>query len=461
MSSITGNGKLDFKKRRVRLRRRRNSSYKAKLLITISIISILFSLGCWISYYFLTNLSKSNYKPTSKGFPYYFGSSTLDTESYSPLGPLRFIEYIDGDKSPFYDTSSESIQLQSNILANDRKQHIKKAMEHAWNGYKTFAWGHDEVKPISKSPFDRWGGLGTTLVDSLDTLWIMGMKDEFYEARDWVKDHLNFDRSQPVSVFETTIRSLGGLLSAYDWSGDETFLDKAEDLGQRLLKAFDDSSGVSLPFGLVNLKYGHRSTWMHCAADKTQNNINERIGHEENRDTVTQRRQLSENMDRQYIRKPHVFHGDHKLSRPTCFSLSEIGSMQIEFRYLARATGKPHYEEQVMKAFDAVQSNLEDNGVYPTRIAKSDGKIYPGVGASFSFAAEADSFYEYMLKLWLQGNKKEQKYRDMYDRSIDAMHEHLLKKGANGLWIIGTVPANHHQLLNRNMQHLTCFMGGT
>jgi mannosyl-oligosaccharide alpha-1,2-mannosidase len=66
--------------------------------------------------------------------------------------------------------------------------------------------------------------MGVTLVDSLDTLWLMGMKEEFSRAREWVAKSLTFDHAGTVSTFETTIRELGGLLSAYDLSGDKVFL---------------------------------------------------------------------------------------------------------------------------------------------------------------------------------------------------------------------------------------------
>jgi hypothetical protein len=73
-----------------------------------------------------------------------------------------------------------------------------------------------------------------TMLDALDTLWIMGMKEEFNEARDWLTDNLDFEKvKRKVSFFETTIRALGGLLSAYELSGDMVFLLKAEDLADR------------------------------------------------------------------------------------------------------------------------------------------------------------------------------------------------------------------------------------
>lgn len=92
----------------------------------------------------------------------------------------------------------------------------------------------------------------------LSTLWLLGMKEEFWEARDWVKESLNFNNvSKAVSVFETTIRNLGSLLSAFDLSGDRSFLDKADDLGTRLMKAFNSPSGV--PHGEVELFDGGRA----------------------------------------------------------------------------------------------------------------------------------------------------------------------------------------------------------
>lgn len=95
----------------------------------------------------------------------------------------------------------------------------------------------------------------------------MDFKDEFAEARDWVAEHLDFSGSRRgVSLFETTIRELGGLLSAYEFSRDRMFLDKAEDLGQRLLRGFESESG--LPYTTIELATGRASSpsWTQGAA---------------------------------------------------------------------------------------------------------------------------------------------------------------------------------------------------
>ncbi len=144
------------------------------------------------------------------------------------------------------------MKLESDKLGRERREIVKNGMKHAWKGYKAYAWGHDELKPESGTPSDSWGGIGITLVDSLDTLWLLGLKDEFREARDWVAHSLTFSHARSVSVFETTIRELGGLLAAFDLSGDQVFLDKAKELGLLLMPAFSTPTGI--PHGMVDFQ---------------------------------------------------------------------------------------------------------------------------------------------------------------------------------------------------------------
>jgi mannosyl-oligosaccharide alpha-1,2-mannosidase len=119
---------------------------------------------------------------------------------------------------------------------------IKAEFKHAWAGYKQVAMGHDEIKPLTESFDDPFNGWGATLVDSLDTLWIMDLKDEFSEGIDFVKK-IDFTTSprEDIPLFETVIRYLGGLLGAYDISGQkyEILLEKAEQLAEVLIGAFD------------------------------------------------------------------------------------------------------------------------------------------------------------------------------------------------------------------------------
>jgi len=124
----------------------------------------------------------------------------------------------------------------------ERLEAVKDAFKRSWSGYKKYAWGHDELMPVSKYFKDPFGGWGATLVDSLDTLWIMGMENEFMEAVDEVaKIDFTTTPMASIPVFETVIRYLGGLIAAYDVSGakHEILLTKAIELGDMIYGAFD------------------------------------------------------------------------------------------------------------------------------------------------------------------------------------------------------------------------------
>ena len=97
-------------------------------------------------------------------------------------------------------------------------------MSHAWKGYVDYAWGSNELRPISRRGHTAsiFGSspMGATIVDALDTLYIMGMHKEFKKGRDWVEQNLDFSKmAGDISVFETNIRYVGGLLSAYSLTG--------------------------------------------------------------------------------------------------------------------------------------------------------------------------------------------------------------------------------------------------
>lgn len=123
-----------------------------------------------------------------------------------------------------------------------RQAAVKKAFLHTWNGYKKHAWLQDEVTPVTGGYKNGFGQRGATLVDTLDTLAIMGLEEEFDEAVKAVKK-IDFTTSgvQRLNVFETTIRFLGGLLSAHDLSHGKhhSLLVQATELGDMLYTAFD------------------------------------------------------------------------------------------------------------------------------------------------------------------------------------------------------------------------------
>lgn len=123
-----------------------------------------------------------------------------------------------------------------------RSQAVKDSFTHSWNGYKKHAWLRDEVAPQSGKWKDTFGGWAATLVDSLDTLWIMGMKEDF-ELAVHACEEIDFTTTEEndINVFETTIRYMGGFLAAYDISEAKypTLLAKAVEVGELLMSVFD------------------------------------------------------------------------------------------------------------------------------------------------------------------------------------------------------------------------------
>src|SRR5437868_14616413 len=129
---------------------------------------------------------------------------------------------------------------------------VRAEFMHAWNGYKKYAWGHDDLKPLSKTYHDWYSEpLLMTPVDALDTMILMGFKNEAKQTREYIIKNLSFDKDIYVQNFEVTIRLLGGLLSNYQLTGDMRLLHLAEDLGSRLLPVFESPTG--LPYRYVHL----------------------------------------------------------------------------------------------------------------------------------------------------------------------------------------------------------------
>lgn len=285
----------------------------------------------------------------------------------------------------------------------DRVEAVREAFRHAWKGYREFAWGHDELKPLSKS-FGEWFGLGLTLIDALDTMWILGLKEEFEEARKWVKEELTFDKNVDVNLFESTIRILGGLLSTYHLTGDEMFLDKAKDIGSRLMPAFKTPSKI--PFSDVNIGKGT-------------------------------------------ARPPRW---------TTDSTVAEVTSIQLEFRELSRLTGDPQYQMAVDEVMNRVHKlEGKHDGLVPMFINTNTGKFtHRGV---YTLGARADSYYEYLLKQWLQGGKTETALLEDYMQAIEGVRKNLLKKTQpSRLTFVGELS---HGRLNPKMDHLVCFLPGT
>uniref|UniRef100_A0A915CUX9 alpha-1,2-Mannosidase n=1 Tax=Ditylenchus dipsaci TaxID=166011 RepID=A0A915CUX9_9BILA len=275
-----------------------------------------------------------------------------------------------------------------------RRDFVKQMMLFAWNNYKVYAWGENELRPVSKighsaSVFGR-ASLGATMVDALDTLYIMGLMDEFEDAREWVAK--SFDMKQAVtdlSVFETNIRFVGGFLSAYALTSDKMFLEKARYVADLLLPAFNTPTGI--PMALVNMRTG-RST-------------------------------------------------NYGWASGGCSILSEYGSLELEFSYLSSLTGNSTYLEKASRVREVLAQVEKPDGLYPNYLNPKTGKFCM---KHVSVGALGDSFYEYLLKLWLLNNKIDDKLKAVYDDAISAIEKICCKSNR----------------LEPKMDHLACFIAG-
>lgn len=265
-----------------------------------------------------------------------------------------------------------ALGFSANVSAQavDKKQmaeRVKAEFLHSWNGYKQYCWGHDDLKPISKTCRDWYGTpLLMTPVDSLDSLYMLGFKKEADATREYIVKNLSFDKDISVQNFEVTIRILGGLLSAYQMTDDKRLLSLADDLGTRLLPVFNSPTG--LPYKNVNLKTGKTSG---------------------------------------------------EISNP-----AETGTLLIEFGTLSKLTGKPVYYEKAKRALVETYNRRSPIGLVGTNINVETGKW---TNTDSHLSAEIDSYYEYLLKCSILFGDAD--CRNMWEDSITKVHTYLADEG--------------------------------
>jgi mannosidase alpha-like ER degradation enhancer 2 len=261
---------------------------------------------------------------------------------------------------------------QTKINKEEMASKVKAETLHAWQGYKQYAWGHDDLNPLSKTYHDWYQEpLYMTAVDSLDTLILMGFKDEAEKTKEFIVKNLSFNKDIYVQNFEITIRLLGGLISCYQMTGDKRLLNLAKDLGTRLLPVFDSPTG--LPYRFVNLKTGKVS------------------GAETNP--------------------------------------AETGTLLIEFGTLSKLTKNPVFYDKAKRALVETYKRRSAIGLVGTRINVETGEW---TNKESHISAEIDSYYEYLLKCWLLFDDKDCKR--MWQNSIAAINKYLADEINNELW---------------------------
>lgn len=282
-----------------------------------------------------------------------------------------------------------------------RREAVKEEFLWAYRAYERDAWGKDELHPIKRTG-DGGFDMGLTIVDSLDTMWVMGLREDFRKGVEWVRNEMRLGHQRDINLFETTIRIMGGLLAAHGLSGEAVLLERARELADLMIMAFDSPTG--LPYGTLDLgrKRAYNPTWQSGAS-----------------------------------------------------SVSEVGTLQLEWGYLSRLTGDPKYGEKADKVMEFFEEHPVPDGLYPLWINPDTGAQKSPV---ISFGSRADSIYEYFVKQWVVSRGRNKRAKRLYDASMDGMVRKLIRKSRpGGLTYIQEL---HSGAPSGKFDHLVCFVPG-
>src|SRR6266545_531553 len=220
---------------------------------------------------------------------------------------------------------------------------MRNETRFAWRSYVARAFGHDQIRPVSGGFVEFFvpgHPMGLTIVEALDTLWLMELDAELEQGLTWVRANLDFNVDASFQVLETNIRLLGGLLSAYHCVGERRLLDLAVDLANRLLPAFTKSP-TGIPYRFVNLRTG-------------------------------------------------------AVSSPDT-NLAETGTYIAEFGFLSELTGDRRYYNAAKRAFQAAFDRRTPLNLLPFATHAETGQF---LNRTATIGPPADSFYEYLLEGW-------------------------------------------------------------
>lgn len=296
-----------------------------------------------------------------------------------------------------------------------KRLEVKEVFLNDWKAYKKYAWMKDALSPISGGFLDQFSGWAATLVDSLDTLWILGLREEFDEAVTAVANiDFGISSSSRVNIFETNIRYLGGLLAAYDLSKREILLTKAIELGDLLYSAFNTEN--RMPVDFIEFKTA-----------KT---------------------------------------GEGLTVESSVVSASP-GTLSLEMTRLSQITGNSKYYDAIARVMDVFyrgQNQTSLPGLWPKYVSMSAQDVTSG--DQYTLGGCADSLYEYLPKEYALLGGRELKY--------EMMSRGFLETAKNNLLFRPMLPKNEPILiassasvssigevsLDEETEHLACYLGG-
>lgn len=298
-----------------------------------------------------------------------------------------------------------------------RRREVRRLFQKNWASYRTHAWMRDALLPLSGQGRDQFSGWAATLVDALDTLWIMGLRDEFDEAVAAVAT-IDFGKAATnprVNMFETNIRYLGGLLGAYDLSGRAVLLAKAVEVGDMLFAGFNTANRMPVDF---------------FSMDESQRGQGLQV------------------------------EGQVANAGP--------GTLTMEFTRLSQVTGDAKYYTAIshmISVFEKGQAHTALPGMWPTTVSMLTMDVVHGGG--FTLGAGADSTYEYVTKMYPLLGGKEERYKKMSIAWMDTAEKALFYRpmlpDGKDILFAGNLDfdGEGHSNLDPESEHLTCFLGGT
>lgn len=353
--------------------------------------------------------SKITYVPSSRDWSK--AHEFFPPKAYTPL-PKGKPKQLPRVQHESFSVKGRAATIPNPALNERRRKAVRHVFLRSWKSYKDHAWLLDELNPVTGGGKNTFGGWAATLVDALDTMWIMGLHTEFYEATAAVvaMDYAN-TTDTAANIFETTIRHLGGLLAAYDLSGEPALLSKAKELGDMLYMGFDTPNRMP-PF------------WL-------------------NFENVLTGSQIA---------------GTHDPS-------ASPASLGLEFTRLAQLTGEDKYYdaiERIRMFLERTQNETKLPGMWPVSIDFQHEQVPDN---TFTLGALADSLYEYLPKMYILTGGLEPSYEKMYRDSMKAAVDHILFRpmlpDKDDILFPGDARANADGVTTApDGQHLACFVGG-
>uniref|UniRef100_A0A8C7X132 alpha-1,2-Mannosidase n=1 Tax=Oryzias sinensis TaxID=183150 RepID=A0A8C7X132_9TELE len=283
---------------------------------------------------------------------------------------------------------------------NERREKVKEMMKFAWDNYKTYAWGKNELRPLTKN-----GHIGNMFGECLyfnDALVRLPGEQLYSSCYVIARTEGLLKQNGEASLFEVNIRYVGGLLAAYYLTGEELYKNKALELGEKLLPAFNTPTGI--PRGVINLGSGTSWSWGWASAGSS--------------------------------------------------ILAEFGTLHLEFVHLTELSNNPIYTEKVMNIRKLLNKIEKPHGLYPNFLSPVSGNW---VQHHVSIGGLGDSFYEYLIKSYLMSDKTDEEAKDMYYSALQAIEANLVQKSPGGLTYVAEWRGG---ILDHKMGHLACFSGG-